>query len=96
MIDDVAAVKPLQNVVALLADGEDLDRLALGEQLVGMLAGELGDLRIEAAAQTALGAADDEEMRLVACRCRRARAGASSRPAMDEERLASTVAIRSE
>ena len=65
MIDDVAAIKPLQNVVALLADGEDLDRLAVGEKLVGMLAGELGDLRVEAAAQAALGGANDEQMDLV-------------------------------
>ena len=42
-IDDEAAIKTLQDIVALLADGDDLHRLALRHQPVCMLAGQPRD-----------------------------------------------------
>ena len=81
-------------VVALLADAEDLDRLALGRERVGALAREADDRGVEAAAQAALAGADDQQMRLVgavAAEQRRRLRSLVAAPA----RLASTVSILS-
>ena len=61
-------------VVALAADAEDLDLLAVGDQRVGVLAGEPHDRGVERAAQAALGGADEQEMDAGRRRCRRAAA----------------------
>ena len=63
--EDLLGVEPAKRVKALLADAEDLDVLALGQEPRRMVAGKPGDRRIEGAAQPALGGADDEEMGLV-------------------------------
>ncbi len=52
-------------VGALAADRHDLDGLALGDQPLGVGPRQLCDIRIEAAAQTALGRHHDQEMRLI-------------------------------
>ncbi len=64
-VDDQRGVVAAQDVVALLADADDLDRLAVGQQLADVVAREAGDLRVEAAAQAALGRADDQQMHVV-------------------------------
>ena len=64
-VDDEAAIEPLQDIISLLADSQDLHRLALCHQPVGMLARQPRDRGIEAAAQAAFGGAHDKQMRLV-------------------------------
>ena len=64
-VDDQRGEVAAQYVVALLADGDDLHRLAVGQQPADVLARETGDLRVEAAAQPALGRADDQQMDVV-------------------------------
>jgi hypothetical protein len=51
MADQVVAPVAPQLLAALLADGEDLDRLALGQQPVGLGPRQLDDGRVEAAAR---------------------------------------------
>jgi len=55
-------------VGALAADRHDLDRLAGRYQLVGVGTRKLGDVRVEPAAQPALGRHDDEQVDLIAPR----------------------------
>src|SRR5262249_28573601 len=63
------------DVVALPADGDDLHRLALCEKAADTVARKTRDLRVEAAAQPALGSAHDEQMNVLLaaarhqCRC---------------------------
>src|SRR4051794_11145481 len=66
VFDDVALVLAAQLLVALLADAEDLDLLAVSQKPVGVLAREPHDRRVERAAQTALGCAHEQEMHPVA------------------------------
>src|SRR3546814_18237419 len=54
-----------QLVAALLADAENLHRLAGGGQFLDLAAGELDDRRVEGAAQAALGGGDHQQMHLV-------------------------------
>ena len=70
----------LEDVVALAADGQDLDRLALAQQPHGMLARKAGDRGVEAAGKAALAGRNDEQMDLVLARAAEQR-GASARPA---------------
>ena len=53
------------DVVALLADADDLDRPALGHQPVGVVAGQARDRGVERTAETTLGGADDQQMNTV-------------------------------
>src|SRR4051794_501579 len=64
-VDDAVRELPPQDVVAFLADADDLDVLAVGQKPVGVVAGKARDRRVEGAAQPALGGADDEEMHAV-------------------------------
>ena len=64
-LDDQRGEVAAQDVVALLADADDLDRLAGGEKLADMVARKPRDLAVEAAAQAALRRADDEQMHVV-------------------------------
>src|SRR5262245_56918840 len=73
VLDDLLLVEAAQLLVALAADAEELDLLALGHQRVGALACEPHDRRVERAAQAALGGADQEQMHAVA-------AGAGEQP----------------
>jgi hypothetical protein len=61
-LDDLLGELATQDVVALLADADDLDRLALGHEPVGMVAGQTRDGGVERAAQTALGGAHDQQV----------------------------------
>ena len=56
---------PAQGVIALLADAEDLDRLALAGEGVRVVAREAHDCGIEGAAQSALAGADDQQVNQV-------------------------------
>ncbi len=56
----------LSEFEALLADADDLHRLAFGNQRPRPLAGKPCDRRIEAAAKAAFRRGDDQEMHLVA------------------------------
>src|SRR5262245_32934632 len=64
-IDDLATIGAAQIVSALATDGKDFDGLAGGHQPLRVLARQLGDIRVEAATQTALGGHDDDEMHIV-------------------------------
>src|SRR5262249_26055367 len=57
VLDDLPLVEAAQLLIALAADAEELDLLALGRQRVGALAREPHDRRVERAAQAALGGA---------------------------------------
>ena len=61
-LDDQRGEFATQDVEALLADADDLHRLAVGKQLAHVVAGKAGDLRVEAAAKTAFRRADHEQM----------------------------------
>ena len=80
-----------QLLAALLADGEDLDRLALGEKPQDVRPGETDDRGIEAAAEAALGGGDDQQMHLglagAAEQPRRRRAGRDAGGEVGEHRL---------
>ena len=65
-LDDLLAILPAQLIVALAADAEELDLLALAHQRVGALAGEPHDRGVERPAQAALGGADEQQMDIVA------------------------------
>ena len=67
-----SGIQAAQLLVALAADAEELDLLALGHERVGALAREPHDRRIERAAQAALGGADDAGDAPGRCRCRAA------------------------
>ena len=67
-----------QDVVALAADDEDLDRLAFGQQPPRILARQPRDRAVEGAGKAALAGADDEQMHVLLARCRRS---AAARPA---------------
>ncbi len=71
--DDLRGVEPAQLIVALAADAEELDLLALGHQRIRALAREPHDRGVERAAQAALGGADQKQMHVVA-------AGAAQQP----------------
>ena len=60
--DEDAAEVAAQLLAALLADGQDLDGLALGEEAGGVGAREADDRRVEAAAEAALGGRDDQQV----------------------------------
>src|SRR5262249_27419101 len=64
VVDDIVLERTTQNVVALAADGQDLDRLALGKKLLGVIAGHTDDRGVEAPCQTALAGGDDQEVNL--------------------------------
>ena len=64
--DDLFLVKSLELIVALAADAEELDLLAVLHQRVGALAGEPHDGGIERAAKAAFGRADQKQMHAVA------------------------------
>lgn len=51
VVDDIVLDRAAQNVVALAADGQDLDRLALGKKLLGVIAGQTDDRGVEAPAR---------------------------------------------
>ena len=51
-----------EEVAPLAADRQDLHRLAFGQEPVGMLARDLGDRGIEAAAEAALGSRHDQQV----------------------------------
>ena len=95
-LDDQLAEFAAQDVRALLADGDDLDRLACrSAACADMVARQRADLRVEAAAQTAFGRADHAEDACRRARCRssgRAHPRRSTLAAM----LASTAAMRFE
>src|SRR6056297_2083478 len=65
MADERLAPVAAKLFAALLADGEDLHRLALGRELVRPDARDLHDRRVESAAKAALGGHHHEKMRLV-------------------------------
>jgi hypothetical protein len=65
MVHEPVGIVALQLLAALLADGDDLHRLALAFELHDLLARQLDDRGVEAAAQTALGGADQQQMHLV-------------------------------
>src|SRR5690606_33841327 len=62
-------------VVDLLAHADDLDRLAFALELADMLPRRASDLRIEPAAQSTFGSADDEQVHVVAPRACHQRRG---------------------
>src|SRR5690242_1855777 len=64
--DDLAPELPAQDVMALLADAKDLNRLALPHERYRRLAGKPRDRGVKSAAETALGGTDDQEMDAVA------------------------------
>src|SRR5690606_28050087 len=64
-VDDQRCEFTAKDVETLLADADNLDRLAARQKLARMVAGKAGKLRIEAAAKTALGRADDEQVHVV-------------------------------
>ncbi len=64
-LDDQRREVAAQDVETLLADADDLDRLALALELADVVARKTRDLAVEAAAKAALGGADDEQMRVV-------------------------------
>src|SRR3979411_883975 len=66
MLDDLLLVEAAELLVALAADAEKLDLLALGHQRIRALAREPDDCRIERATQAPLGGADQEQMHLLA------------------------------
>src|ERR1019366_6862508 len=59
-LDDLLAINPAQLVLALAADAEDLDVLALALQRIRLLAREPHNRRIERTAQAALGGTDHQ------------------------------------
>src|SRR5690606_2183440 len=61
-VDDHRAEIAAQYVEALLADAEDLDRLALGQKVPRMIARQTRDLAVETAAKATLRRADDEQV----------------------------------
>ena len=60
-VEDKVAELTAQHVAALLADAQDLDRLAVLLELVDALARGACDGRVEAAAQAPLGGGDDDK-----------------------------------
>src|SRR5690606_11979575 len=74
-IDDIVRILAAQDVVALAAHGQDLDRLALADELGGMLAGEAGDRRVEPTGQATLASGDDQQMHLILARAAQQRRG---------------------
>ena len=65
MLDDLLLEGAAQLLVALAADAEEFDLLALGHQRQRALAGETHDRGIEGAGQAALAGADQQQMHLV-------------------------------
>ena len=65
MLDNLLLVLPPQLLVALAADTEELDLLALGAKRRGAFAGKPHDGGIERPAQAALGGADQKQMHFV-------------------------------
>ena len=65
VVDDVVLERTAKHVVALAADGQDLDRLALCNQLQCMLACQTDDRGVEAPRQTTLAGRNDQEMNLI-------------------------------
>ena len=65
MLDDLLLVVAAELLVALAADAEELDRLAVGDQRIGLLARKSHDRRVERPAQAALGGADEQQVHLV-------------------------------
>src|SRR5690606_26994207 len=61
-LEDVLAEVALQGVEPLLADADELDRLALVHQRAGVLASELGNRRIKSAAQAPVGRGNNQQM----------------------------------
>src|SRR6185295_6771130 len=64
-IDDLATIGAAQIVGALATDGKDFHGLAGGHQPLRVLARQLGDIRVEAAAQPTLGGHHDQQMHIV-------------------------------
>ncbi len=64
LIDDRLFMGAPELVVALLADAENLDRLALLRERVGAIARQAHDRSVESAAKPALAGADHEQVRL--------------------------------
>src|SRR5262249_49202619 len=64
-LDDKRRVEPLKLVVALPPHAQDLPLLAVSEKAIDVLAGKPHDGRIEGAAQSTLGGADDEQVNRV-------------------------------
>src|SRR5690606_33088313 len=67
-IDDQRREIATKDIEPLLADADDLDGLSLALEAADVIARETRDLAVEAAAQAALGRADDEQMRVVPAR----------------------------
>src|SRR5665213_136564 len=63
-LDDLPCIEPAEDIVALLADAQELDVLALCHQAPGVVARHARDRRIERARKTAIAGAHDEKMRL--------------------------------
>jgi hypothetical protein len=59
---------PAQDIVALAANGQDLDRLALRNELGGMVTRQARDGGIEATGQAAFTGGDHQQMHLVSTR----------------------------
>ena len=91
MTDDLLVEVTAQLLVALAADAEELDRLALVHQRQCALARETDDRGIESAGQAALAGADQQQVNLILAGAdEQRRAGACRRSAGDE---AITVSI---
>src|ERR1700730_9402396 len=64
--DDLASELPAQDVMAFLADANDLNRLALPHERQRRLTRETRDRGVKSAAKAAFGGTDDQEMDAVA------------------------------
>ncbi|MNL46936.1 hypothetical protein D3C87_1696880 [compost metagenome] len=64
-MNDVVLERTTQNVVALAADRQDLDCLALRDELQGMIARQTNDRGVETAGKAALAGGNDQEMNLI-------------------------------
>ncbi len=75
MVDDQRGKFTTQNVCALFANGENLDRLAFSEELTSMITRKTRNLAVETAAKATFCSRDDEQMHVVLartshqCRC---------------------------
>ena len=64
-LDDQVALVAAQHVTALPADDDQLDLLALAQQLLDAAPRAAHDRAVEAAAQAAIGGGDDQQVHLV-------------------------------
>ncbi len=85
-IDDLLGELALQQVVALLADADDLHRLAGGDQRLRAITRETRDRRVERAAQATFGGEDDEQVHVVLARAGEKRRSAGARDARGDAR----------